>query len=58
MLCIHIPVIDDFAGLADNSALQEMSFSFLEKERNDQICAVAFSPDTQMIERSDESIFR
>jgi hypothetical protein len=49
ILCIHIPEIKDFARLADNSALQEMAFAFFAKERNDHVCAVAFSSDTRIV---------
>lgn len=49
LLCVHIPEINDFASLLEESSLRNMTAYFFSKECHDHVCAVGYSSDTRII---------
>ena len=50
LLCIHLPEINDFPGLMDESGLKAVTSFFFSKEHNNHVCAISYSSDTKIVE--------
>lgn len=49
LLCVHIPEINDFGSMADESGLRKMTAYFFSNERHNHVSAISYSSDTHII---------